>query len=243
MKRGSFIFDGVPSENVKAIIQGRPVIEAPLRKVEWKSPFGSDGDTPFDEGAYNNTTLDLIMMTDGTDAVADRQKVYNLLDTRGKYKDFIPYFDPKKIYRVQLMDKSAFESPYHFREKQSFTVKFTVKPYKYLVDSPTKTFTNTGGTIINPTFYDSLPIIKITGTGSVVLKVNNFSYSITNVQPHIVLNTERMIAYQDDNGVLTNRNDRVSFKEYPVLRPGNNTISVTGSVTQIQIQPRWRSLL
>lgn len=244
MKRGSFIFDGVSSEDVKSLIQARPVIEAPLRKVEWKSPYGVDGDIPFDEGAYNNTNLELFMITDGQNAIEDRQALYNLIDTRGKYKELIPYFDPDKIYRVMLNDKVQFESPYHFREKQSLSAKFTVKPYKYLVDNDPVIFNSAGGILNNPTNYVSQPIIKITGTGPVVLTVNGEEFSITQVPNDIIINSERYIAYQDDGaGNLTNRNDKISFRDYPVLQPGSNIVSVTGTVSEIYIEPRWRSLV
>lgn len=244
MKRGSFIFDGVSSESVKTLIQSRPVIEAPLRKVEWKSPYGVDGDVPIDEGAYENTSLDLIMLTDGNDAIKDRQSLYNLIDTRGQYKEFIPYFDPNKIYRVMLKSSIQFESPYYFRGKQSLSAKFTVKPYKQLVDNDPVTFDNTGGVINNPTNYVSQPIIKITGTGSATLSINGIDFSIIDIPNTITLNSERYIAYQEDaNGILTSMNNKVGTREYPVFKPGDNVIEITGSVSQIYIEPRWRSLV
>lgn len=244
MKRGSFIFDGVESETVKAIIQTRPTIEAPLRKVEWKSPYGSDGDIPFDEGAYNDTSMPLILLIDGTDVVKDREAVYNLLDTRGGFKDFIPYFDPTKIYRVSLDDKVQFENQYHYREKQVASVKFKVRPYKYLVANDPITINGTSGSVTNPTNYVSQPIIKVTGTGPAVLKVNGIDFSIVDIPNDITLNSERFLAYREDiNGILTNMNNKVGTREYPLFKPGVNTISVTGNVTQLYIEPRWRSLV
>jgi phage-related protein len=247
MKRGSFIFDGVSSESVNALIQNRPVIEAPLRKVEWTSPYGVDGDTPFDEGAYNNTELSLYMLTDGVNAIADRQALYNLIDTRGVYKEFIPYFDPDKIYRVMLKSKVQFESPYFFREKQSLSATFTVKPYKHLVDNDPITLNGTNGVtgqVINPTNDVSQPIIKVVGTGPATLTVNGEDFSIINVSNHITLNSERYIAYQEDaSGILLPMNDKIGSREYPVFKPGVNNISVTGAVTQLYIEPRWRSLV
>lgn len=244
MKRGTFIFDGVNSETVKALIQSRPVIEAPLRKVEWRSTYGVDGEMPFDEGAYNNTSLELIMFTDGDNLIADRQALYNLLDSRGTYKDFIPYFDPDKVYRVMLNDKISFENKHHFGQKQSLSAKFTVKPYKYLVTNDPITLTGTGGTITNPTNYVSQPTIKVTGSGPVTLSINGKDFSIINVENSITINSERYSAYHEDvNGVLTPKNYQIGSREYPVFSPGSNTITVTGTVTELKIEPRWRSLV
>jgi phage-related protein len=243
MKRGSFIFDGISSETVKTLIQSRPSIEAPSRKVEQRSTYGVDGTVPFDEGAYDNTNLDLIMLVDGNDLIADRQALYNLLDTRGVYKDFIPYFDPDKIYRVMLSDKIQFENNAMYGEKQSLSAKFTVKPYKYLVDNDPITITGTTGSVTNPTNYTSQPIITINGTGPVTLKVNGIDFNIKNVLNTITLDSERYSAYQDTNGALTSMNYQIATREYPVFKPGINSIVITGTVTQLDVQPRWRSLV
>lgn len=243
MNRGSFVMDGVPSEILNAIIQSRPLIEAPSRKVEWRSTYGVDGTVPFDEGAYDNTNLDLVMLIDGDDLIEDRQALYNLLDTRGVYKEFIPYFDPDKIYRVMLSDKVQFENLYYYGQRQSLSVKFTVKPYKYLVDNSPITL-GTGGNVFNPTNYTSQPKIKITGAGPVTLTVNGIPFNIINVPNTITLDSERYSAYQEDtNGILTPMNSQIFTREYPVFKPGDNTIEVTGGVTQLYIEPKWRSLV
>jgi phage-related protein len=244
MKRGSFIFDGVSSDTVNTLIQNRPLIEAPSRKVEWRSTYGVDGTVPFDEGAYDNTNLELIMLTNGKNVIADRQALYNLIDTRGVYKEFIPYFDPDKIYRVMLNDKVQFENKHHFGQTQSLSAKFTVKPYKYLVNnSPTITSSKTIN-LNNPTNYTAQPIIKITGSGAVTLNINGVIFSIKNVPTNVTIESERYIAYQEgSNGVLISMNHQISSREYPIFKPGANSIVVTGTVTQIHIEPRWRSLV
>jgi phage-related protein len=244
MKRGSFVFDGVASDTVKTIIQTRPLIEAPLRKAEQRSTYGVDGTIPFDEGAYDNTNMDLVMLIDGSNLIADRQRLYNLLDSRGVYKDFIPYFDPDKIYRVMLNDKIQFENQYHYGQKQALSAKFTVKPYKYLVANNPITITGTTGKVTNPTNYVSQPRIKVTGTGAVILKINGVDFNIKNASNTIIIDSERYSAYQEAaNGVITPMNHQIASREYPIFKPGENTINVTGSVTQLYIEPKWRSLV
>lgn len=244
MKKGSFIFDGVSSDTVKTLIQSRPVIEAPLRKVEWRSTYGVDGEMPFDEGAYNNTTMDMLMFTNGDNLIADRQALYNLLDSRGTYKEFIPYFDPDKIYRVMLNEKMSFENKRFFGQVQTLSVKFTVKPYKHLVSNDPIIVTATPSTVTNPTNYVSQPIIKVVGSGAVTLSINGRDFNIKNVENSIVINSERYSAYHEDvNGTLTPKNYQIASREYPIFEPGDNVISITGTVTELNIEPRWRSLV
>jgi phage-related protein len=244
MNRGSFIFDGVTSESLHAVIQTRPLIEAPQRKVNMKSVYGMDGNMPYDESAYDNTSMELAMIINGSDVIADRQALYNLLDTQGIYKDFIPYFDPDKTYRVMLSDAIQFDHQYNYGGIQLVSAKFTVKPYKYLVSNDPVIIDGTIGSVTNPTNYVSQPIITIQGTGAVTLTVNGFDFNIINVQDTITLSSERQAAYQEYvPGLLTSMNSQVATRDYPVLKPGVNSISATGNVTQITIEPRWRSLV
>ena len=37
-------------------------------------------------------------------------------------------------------------------------------------------------------------------------------------------------------------NSKAGFDEFPVLDPGDNSISWTGAVTKVEIVPRWRCL-
>lgn len=244
MKNGGFIFDGVTSESLKTIIQARPLIEAPLRKVEMKSTYGVNGDVPYDEGSYSNTDMELMMYINGTDVISDRQKLYNLFDGRGVYKDFIPYFDQTKIYRVMLSEKLKFEGNRIYGNGQMVSAKFTVKPYKYLVNNQPITISGKSGSVTNPTNYMSQPIITIKGTGASTLTVNGVDFGISNLSNQITIDSEREMAYQKDvNGVLTPMNDKVITRDYPVFKPGVNTISATGAVTQLYIEPGWRALV
>ncbi len=244
MKRGSFILDGVNSEDLNTLIQYRPLIEAPLRKVEMKSTYGVDGDVPYDEGAYSNTSMELVLVINGDNVIADRQAVYNLLDGRGVYKEFIPYFDPEKIYRVMLLEPAKFENNFTYGNIQAAAATFTVKPYKYLVSNDPITITTGSGSVTNPTNYVAQPKITIKGTGAVVLNVNGIPFNISDLPNEITLDSERFSAYQEDvNGILTPMNHKVTSREYPIFKPGVNTITVTGTVTQLYIEPRWRSLV
>ena len=244
MKRGAFIFDGVPSEEIKTLIQTRPMLEAPTRKVESRSAFGVDGDIPFDEGAYNNTALELMMVIDGDDLIADRQKFYDLIDTRGKYKDFIPYFDPDKIYRVRT-ESTSFENQYFFGEKQTASVKLTVKPYKYLVDNGLILTPDPVTTVNNPTRYVSQPRWFLRATGDVTITVNGVPFILRDVPGNLVIDSERFLTYHVDAavGTMTRMNNKVMTREYPILQPGTNNITVTGAATGLDIEPRWRSLV
>lgn len=239
MERGTFIMDGVNSSTIHAYIQDRPLLETPLRKVEWESSYGVDGDTPFDEEAYDNTSLDLILMTNGSDLIRDRQNLVNMLDGRGSYKEFIPYFDPDKIYRVMMNEKSEFENKHYYGNAQAMSAKFTVKPYKYLINSGEQVFTTKTFSLNNPTYYVSQPLIKLEGSGDVVITINEIEFQIRDMVDHIVLDSERYLAYTEGpTGPITSQNSKIYTREYPILRPEDNDIVISGDVSRVDFNPR-----
>lgn len=244
MKKGSFIIKGVDSDTIKTYIQDRPLIEVPLRRMNWKNAYGVDGEIPFDEGAYEDTSMELTLVVGGDDLIGDRQKVVDLFDGRGSFVEMIPYFDPTKIYRVTAREPMKFENKFYYGDVQAAQVTLRVKPYKYLVEKGNITTTSKTLSLLNPTNYTSQPIIRLKGTGVVNVIVNDTTFHIRELPGDIVLDSERYLAYREStNGVLTNANDKVTSKEYPVFKPGNNTVEIVGDVTETTIEPRWRSLV
>lgn len=244
MKGGYFILDGVNSEDYNLFIQRTPLIETPARRVELKNAFGVHGGIPYDEKAYDNTTMQLLMFIDGNDKIKDREKVDSLLRNNGVFKEFIPYWDPDKIYYIMNLEKTQYESPSWYGEKQALQANFTVKPYKYLRDAKDIVFT-TSTTAVNPFISDvAQPLITIEGTGDVTLTVNGNSYLIQNVTGSVTVDSERYSTYRRlSSGFIENQNSKYRQKKYPIFTPGSNSISVSGNVTKATIQPRWRSLV
>lgn len=243
IKKGYFILDGVNSESLNLFIQRTPLIETPSRRVELRNAFGMHGGVPYDEKAYNNTEMQLLMFIDGNDKVKDREKVDNLLRNTGVFKELIPYFDDGKIYYVMNMQSTRYESPSWYGDKQALEVIYTVKPYKYLRGVSNETFTSST-TLTNPSVDVAQPIITIEGTGDVTLTVNETKYLIQNVVDSVTVDSERYYTYKKlSSGFLENQNSKYRQKNYPILIPGKNSISVSGEVSKVTVEPRWRSLV
>lgn len=244
MKPGEFKLDGKLSSEYGTMIQSRPLMESPQRRTQFKTAFGLSGEQPFDEDAYDNTDLDLSLIVKGTttrSASYNREFVQHWFDSP-VYLDFIPYFDESKIYKVMLREGMQFQSKYFLEEHLVVSAPLTVLPYKMHVVSP-KTVLTTSGSITNPSFKHSLPLIKINGTGNITLTVNGKAFILQSVAGHIWLDCEFKIGYTETNGVKQNQNMKVKTMDYPFLKSGNNTISWTGTVTSVEIYPNWRSLV
>ena len=100
-------------------------------------------------------------------------------------------------------------------------------------------FYHTGYRIINPTHFDSKPLIRVYGTGT--FTANDITVIISaHTQPYIDIDSELEECYYED----TNMNSYVSMTDrtFPTLKPGTNGILPTPGITKLEVTPRWWEL-
>jgi phage-related protein len=94
-------------------------------------------------------------------------------------------------------------------------------------------------TLKNNGNYKSYPFVKITGSGDITLTINSNSYTLTGVSDYIFIDSNYLTVYKD----TTNEIAKLTTGDLSklTLNPGNNTISLTGSVTCVEIicNSRW----
>lgn len=117
-----------------------------------------------------------------------------------------------------------------------FTVIFTLDPFQYETN-PIQTITSP--TTLNNQGYESAPYIKcfVSGTGKIY--IGEQTLTINGVNGTIEIDSAMMNAYRNENGLITNLNDKM-IGDFPVLVEGNNRISFDGDITKLEINPRWR---
>lgn len=148
--------------------------------------------------------------------------------------------EPDKVYLCRIVDKIDYEKLLRFKKA---TIKFYTQPFKYKKDeSPTSLIidTETSITVTNAGLERSKPIIKLKGTGTVEIMINGstvFHYEFPENESEVIIDSTEEEAYL--NGVYKNRN---MSGEFPILEPGDNEIEWTGSLTEIEIQPKSRWL-
>lgn len=244
MRNGEFIINGVHSSELKSLIQHRPKIATPSRKRMVTSSPGVDGDYLLDEDSFENTTMDLKLFIKGDSEIdtANLKDRMTHLFTAPNYVPFTPYFDSDKEYLVYLTDGPHYTQSGLNPEILIVDISMEVKPYK--LDLHTETIkTDSEVTLINPYLYASKPIITLVGNGGGILKVNETEYAFNNIDDYIIVDSEIQNAYQDNGDGVLNRNDRMYSIKFPILQPGINHISAIGGITQIRVDPRWRTLV
>ena len=229
----SFTFNNISSSTHGLIISEKDIYSAPARDMEFVSVPGRNGDVLIDHGRFENIN---VAYTVGCKDIKNKAKaIKSWLCKSG-------YFRLTDSYQPDYFRMAAFASKLDISELINnvgqANLIFNCKPFMYSFAGQNKTTLTSSGTITNPESYDSQPYIKITGSGSVTLTINSKAYLINSISSYIELDSELMSAYKGS----TLCNDKIGFTEFPVLKPGSNSVSWTGSVTKVEIVPRWRCL-
>lgn len=225
---------GIDSDTITGlIISELPPISKPKMKTTITKIDGRDGDI-IEELGYESYTKSIKV---------GLSKNYNI-DEVIKYftgsGDLIMSNEPDKAYKCQIIEKVDYNKLLRFK---TATVKFYTQPFKYKKDEP-KVILNIDGetsmTVDNIGLEKSKPIIKLTGSGTVAIQLNGatvFNYIFPENETEVIVDSIQEEAYL--NGFYKNRN---MTGEFPILEVGENTISWSGNLTKIEIEPKSRWL-
>lgn len=229
----SFTFNGQCSDEFGLYISKKDIYSAPARDQTFVSVPGRNGDVLFDNNRYENASVSYTVSCKNISDKATAIKLW--LCTPG-------YFPLTDTYQPDYFRYAALASNLNIDEVLENVgqakIVFNCKPFRYSNAGQTKRTLTSSGTLINPEGFSSQPYMKITGSGNITLYIGDKSYYITSVSSYIELDCELMSAYKGS----TLCNSQIGFTEFPELAPGNNTISWSGSVSKIEIIPRWRTL-
>lgn len=220
------------------LIQTLPPISQPKIRTNIEEIDGRDGDiiTKLGYSAYNKEfSVGLYGDYDVNQVIA-----YFTNNQSGK----VTFSNEEdKYYNYEILEQIDFEKLIRFKTAD---VKMHIQPFKYSSVDATRTFTITNQTSLNITNngnYISKPVITITGSGTINLSLNNeqlFVIDLGETSTQITLDIANMNAYNPTTNVFMNRSVTGDYNNFNLL-VGKNTISWTGTITQIQIEnySRW----
>ena len=225
------LINGINTKTQGFALKGRPSIPSANKKIENIEVEGRDGSlTRFlgYEDLQFSLTFNILFQKDIKQKLREIKGVIANA-TKLSFDDSPTFF--YKIKQAQISDTETV-----IKSSGIFSVDFVAEPFEF-EQSSTTTYTSSA-TIVNRTTTTALPLIKVTGTGTVVLKVNGIGITLTNLTNYIVLDSQIQEAY---SGLTTNMNQNMNG-EFPIFTIGNNTINWTGTVTKIEITNNWRWL-
>lgn len=237
--RPYIIINGVSSKNIDGLlIQSLPPITKPKIRTSIEEIDGKDGDvvTTLGYAAYDKP---LTIGLAGDYNVDDVIKYFN---SSGKIT-FSNELD--KYYNFAIYDTIDFNKLIRFK---TANINIHVQPFKYSVDEPPITWTNTNGTTIaninvrNTGNIYSKPTLTITGKGTVNIYLDNtqiLELALSAAGETIIIDVAGMNATDTDGNYL-NRQVTGDYDNL-ILKAGYNSLRVTGTLTSVTVDKysRW----
>lgn len=182
------IFDGIDSKDFGIGITGEGVYNAPTRDVEMIKIPGRNGDFALDNGRFNNIELKYPAGAFGDDQSDFADKISDLrnaLCSRIGYKILRDEYHPNEFRKA--IYKSGLEvSPVHYSTAGEFEIIFECTPQRFLDSGETEQTVTSGGTITNPTMFESQPLLLVEGYGRIVINGQEITIDSTSIG-HVII--------------------------------------------------------
>lgn len=243
-----FMLNGVDSRDFGVFLYRKETLSSPARVYQRIEVPGRNGDILIDDGKYKNVNLSYgaIILEKPYDNVTAFKNF--LLSNAGSYGRLEDTFDTDEFYSAHI-SSGIVPSITPELDKVKCEIVFDRKPQRFLklgeergnFRAPT-TFSSTYeiiGTLENPTYNQSNPILWVWGMGTVIL--NDYSFEVVqnmSGQP-TVIDSEEQEAVYGDNIASANKNVKLHYGRFPRTSVGTNTISVSQGITRVRIEPRW----
>lgn len=173
-----FEFDGESSKNYSIYITGEAVYNAPEREVEMISIPGRNGSFALDKGRFENIEVTYpagIFADNELDFARAVSNLRNYLCSKKGYCRLTDDYNPDE-YRLAIYKSGLEVDPAQLKAGE-FDITFECKPQRYLMSGETPMEITSGENILNPTLFDSQPLIEVEGYGNI--SFGDFTISIT----------------------------------------------------------------
>ena len=228
-----FIYNGESSLDHGVYVGGQGTYGAPQRDINKVSIPGRNGDLVRDNGRWLNISVpyNIVIMHD----FLERSD-----DIRAWLSEPTGYVRLEDTYHPDQFRLAKFNGPIDFttaayNNAGKTKIIFDCKPQRFLKSGETKVQMENGGFVINPTRYESNPLIIVYGSGDGTILVNDTVITITGMSGYLYIDCEIKDCYKDDLSV----NNQVTLRKFPVFNPGRNGVAWTGGVTGVTVQGRW----
>lgn len=237
---GVIIFNGIPSTNYGIHVETPPVYATPERDYEVVHIPGRNGDLVIDNGSYKNVTRKYSISVGEIDGnfTTLAAGVSEWLHSASGYARLEDSYESDYFRLAYYVADAEMENLFHQAGKM--LIEFNCKPARFLKAGERAVPFTTDGSISNPTFQKSFPKLTVVVSGSGTLTIGDQTITISGLtnSTRMVIDSELQDIYEE--GSLTNLNSKVSFSDgFPLLSPGVNTITFTGSITSVEVIPRW----
>lgn len=176
----SLIFGGIDSADYGIYITGQAVFNAPERAVEMVKVPGRNGAIALDLGRWENIEVSYPAGCFGdnqSDFATRISDFRNAIVSQIGYQRLTDAYNPDE-YRLGVYADGLDVKPTGMNRAGEFTITFDCKPQRFLTSGETEEAVSSGGTLTNPTQYESSPLLTVKGHGTI--SFNGYSIEILN---------------------------------------------------------------
>lgn len=246
----SLTFDNKTSREFGVYITGEAVYNAPERDVEMITIPGRNGSFALDNGRFQNIEVSYPAgifaetESDFAQAVSDFR---NFLCSKKGYCRLTDEYNPSE-YRMAVYKSGLEVDPAQLRAGE-FTITFECKPQRWLTSGETATAVASGGTVTNPTLFESSPLLEVVGYGDITVNSSDITIENTTYGEVLLANKavrENMPSYDTisplstNNLALMNNGDTISVMSGSMIiltfttkrsTDNDHVVSITASKT------------
>ena len=237
-----FTYKGRTSDEMFLKIESGLDFSSPARDINLLAVPGRDGDVVLDNGRYNSVVRTVpcrLFLPENSNIENAVENIHNWLNVDIGYHDFEWSGDSDFVYKALVHE--SFNTHRVLNKYGRIVLNFRLHPIKYLRSSLTERSVQNNTNIQNPYNIDAKPLIRILGSGNIIIRVAGQELRLRGIANGgcIVDSETQTITSLDGRMTLF---DRMESYPFPVLRPGNNTITAHNGV-QLFITPRLGALV
>lgn len=236
-KQGLIVYGGESSTDYGIVVGESPAFDKPTRKQTIYQIPGRNGSVLFQEDAFEDVTRSYrVWLAEDNGELTDKVNAFtSWLFSKKGYTRLEDSFEPD-IFRLAYYSGGQNISN-EMTQYGETTISFVCRPERFYKSGEMPIDVTGGVVLFNPTNFNSKPLIHIEGSGVVTVQIA--SRTITaDVADYINIDCDRMNAYRDPT---ENRNDKISGT-FPIIEPGTNTVTITGTVTKVEVTPRYYTI-
>lgn len=236
---GIFTYNGKSSKDFGIIVEKLPSLSRPKRQHDVFRVPGRNGDIIQQYDAYENINITYEVWfanndIDSMNAQKVARQIASWLYSTDGYCRLEDDFEPD-IFRLAYYvgDLNIVNQLTAYGKAK---IVFNCRPERFF-KSGEEWFTNPA-LIVNEQYFDSKPLIKVTGSGNVNFSIEGQTVTIKRLTDYVYLDCETQDCYRQ---LSENRNSLMTGN-FPVLKVGTNTIAKSSGITSLEIQPRFWTL-
>lgn len=223
-------FNGTPLSDFGVFWDGSQLFDTPEKQVEFFEIPGRNGDLSISQDRFKNLDININCFI-REDFIQHHRDLINFLLSQDGYQRLENSKEPD-VYRMAQYVAQLQPSTGAFLKYGNFTLTFNCKPQKWLKLGEDAISISSAVTIVNPTNFDALPLLKVSGTGTIT--INDSQLELSENTSTTYIDCDIQDAYE---GTINRNDDLTITNGFPVLKPGNNSVSVSGCT--VMVIPRW----